>query len=157
MVLFNFLLWPSRRKRRNPLKEMAPVVAGRAKASGGMLAGSRIIVCEAPSDSWPSETTKGYLAQRLDRAGIRMRPAEYLVLSASVATVVAMIFLLLSSLLSAISFFILVWAISWAILNSKGNKREPTVRGTAPGHAPYHGRSAARRLLAEPSRRARRE
>lgn len=124
LVLFNYLLWPTRR-RRNPLRDMKPV-AGRAstalKNSGGVLAGLAGTLVAAAERLVARRDDERLLAQKLDRAGVRMRPAEYVVL-VLLAVVLAGLVGLVFSRAAAFLLILLTAVLAWLVLSILGERR----------------------------------
>lgn len=124
ITLFNYLLWPTR-KRRNPLRDVKPV-AGRAgsalKQSGGMLAGVAASLVAAAERIVARRDDERLLAHKLDRAGIRMRPAEYLVAVLLAVVVVGLVGLVFSRALAFV-LILLTLAGAWLLLTILGERR----------------------------------
>ncbi len=121
LILFGYLLWPARR-RRNLLKELAPGAGNVVKASGGLLAGVSRTLVRAVESGLTSRDEEGELAQRLDRAGIRMRPAEYLITTVLAAIVAGLVGLFISGA-AAVIFALLAVLASFAIVTVIGERR----------------------------------
>ncbi len=121
LVLFNFLLWPARR-RRNLLRELAPGAGNIAKAGGGVLGGVARTLVRGVERVVTSRDEEGELAQRLDRAGVRMRPAEYLVVTVLAAIVAALVGLF-ASVAAAVLLAILTVVGSLVVLGIIGDRR----------------------------------
>jgi tight adherence protein B len=122
LILFNFLLWPVRRRRRNPLRDIGPVAGNAARTSGGLLASASASLVRAAERMVARRDGAGLLAHKLDRAGIRMRPAEYVVM-VSLFAVVAMLIGLLISAGFGLFLGVMVLAVAWLTLSIKGDRR----------------------------------
>jgi tight adherence protein B len=118
-----FLLWPSRR-RRNPLKDLGAVrVRTAARDSGNLLSGaSRSLVARAERVLSTSERA-GVITQRLERAGVRMRPAEFVVLMGCATIAAALMGITAGGPAVGFLLFFFVPIAIWTVLSVMGERR----------------------------------
>lgn len=121
IVLFNVMLWPSR-KRGRVLKDVVPVAGAAVRSSGNILSGLAAAILRWAERLVAKRDDDGHLANRLDRAGIRMRPAEFLVTTLSAAIVAALLGFLLNRTAGVI-LALLVAGVSYTVVGIIGDRR----------------------------------
>lgn len=120
-VLFYYLLTPAR-KRKNLLKEMSPVASRAAKESGSVLGMAAASLQRGAEKFILARDEEGTLGRMLDRAGIRMRPAEFLVTVSLAAVALGLVGLIIHPIV-ALLLVVLVVAVAFLFLAIVGSKR----------------------------------
>ncbi len=121
VILCNYLLWPTRR-RHNPLHDIAPLAGRVARESRGVFADLAHNLVGSVDRVLRRNTGAGAVAIKLERAGVRMRPAEYVV-GLGAAVLGAFLVGLVVNPVAAVMLASAVAVAGWIWLNVKGDRR----------------------------------